>query len=725
MFGSPAAPAAAASTASLPPVPRPSGLVTAKPIDKDSLSAFLWKDKTGESLTPLIKKKPSAPSTPPSPKSFVPQPAAALPDQAAAFGETETPTRLRDSVESLAGVRPPSIVVRPKIIYTTPTKVDGHTGSPRSRKSVLPVCANHNLWTKPSLEAMEGMTEQELARVEHFQIGQYGIGSVTWPGLTDVRFLNIDDIIQFKKGSVTLFPDEDLKPPVGTGLNKTAIIELQVRPKNAEVAKKYESRYMQEMKKLTESNGAEFMSYDLETWRFRVEHFSTWGIDESMWTKIDQSGGQADVHPSRNDMSLFSRLEKDLFTPSEDEMDHEEAETEDEMDFHAPAASFTKEDFVGALAVPPPTREELKNLGWDLKILDLFLGQSFRACVGAKGEVIMPEHPVLCDTYNVATVVPEATIEGKAGEQLEQLLLAFIDGKNGNWEALVNSVEQAEVESSKSVFSLIKALLSGDEQEAESAINTMAFNDWLSKINAVTMQADPTLAFSPAAALCSKDYSPSASELLINAGCPRLALAAAAAMDDTSRRLMKEQLANVQDSDASLQQVADVLGGHCERLTGLDWKAELALRYWFSDGDLNGFDPPTNSIEWRVIRAVVLGDSSEVFRLIDGLNCDGSKLFVILVALALMKQKQPDLVNEDHFNRVVMACSDFVLCNVNAVNWQLSPVALSLLPDTPERTKLIQDIVARNVERGTDLIEKLAIVDSKFLRAARQLVADA
>ena len=703
LFGAPATPAAAPLATTLPPVPRPTGLVTPKPVDKDSLSAFLWKDKSSE--TPLVpKKKSSAPPSPPSPRTFVPVPSAAAALPATTTGAlpqetTTTPLRLRTSetpLESPKGA--PSIVVRPRIVYTTPTKSGADQSSPAgASRSVLPVCGNHNLWTKPSIEAMAGMTEHELSRVEHFQIGHYGMGSVTWPGLTDVRFLNIDDLIIFKKGSVTLFPDEDLKPPMGTGLNKTAIIELFVRPKNMDLAKKYEARYIDEMRKLTETNGAEFLSYDLEAWRFRVEHFSTWGIDNSLWETIDDNmaGQRVEV---KNDLSLFSRIEYDL-SRERDRVNEDDAASSMEHDGEreeSVLASYSREDFVGALAVAPPTREELKAMGWDLKLMDLFLNQSFRVAIGISGTVVVPEHPVVCDSHNISLINPRESA-ALSPQQVDQLVALY---------------EKQEV--SSSAMSLIHALLEDPSEEgADSGINTSAFNEWLSRVNADRIRSSPSLAFSPSAALSSRDYSPSASELLLKSGHARLALAAAAAHNDTSRRLMKDQLCRIQDANPETQRVAQILGGRIEALDELDWRSELALRYWYCDGDLNGFEPPANSIEWRIIRAVVLGDSSELFKLLDDPSLSVQGKSELFVAMQLVKSKKPELVSDDHLSRVSMALADAILASQN---WQLAVVVLAILPTSPQREKVIEDLVARHIDQDCSLLVKLGIISESRQR---------
>ena len=700
-------------------------------MDKDSLAAFLWRGDGGNKpssrasliTTPVIKMKENSSAV-----SIVPPPPPALPgyeegkdyvhlNEDKAKIESSPPLRLNE--EGMV------VVVRPEIVYTTPTKSGDQKTSSYSGKKNLPILSNHNLWTKPSIEAMEGMTEHELTRIEHFQIGHYGIGSVTWPGLTDVRFLNIDEIIVFKKGAVTLFPNEDLKPPQGTGLNKTAIIELLVRPRNIEVARKYESRYVEEMRKLTVGNGAEFLSYDLDTWRFRVEHFSTWGIDEMQWLRIDHDDGGrfGDSKSSNNDLSLFSRIEREISvnTPSERPRDenewNEDNENGDEYELE-----MEEREFIGALSVAPPTREELKAMGWDLKVFDLFLNQSFRACMSLEGKCWFPEHPVVCNTFNVVSVAQDDDKESGDFESIKAFILMLVEkrGKNTSFNDTLSALITKEKNGgdTASLFSLIQALASSPNTTT-GGINTKAFNEWLSCANADSIKKNhPTKAFSPASAMCSRHYVPSASEILVKAGYPRLALAAAAGVDDASRAIMKEQMSCIVEDDSDERQaVADILGGRCDRLKSvLDWKAELALRYWFSEGDLTGFEPPSDSIEWRLIRAVVLQDTKELVRLIDSKKARGEDLFNIFAAVWLLKLRSPELVSEKDFHRVVIACSDFVLANAYKIDWQFSPVMLSFLPNANLRDKLIHEIVSRKTqnEHGTcPLLIKLGIVNDE------------
>jgi len=566
---------------------------------------------------------------------------------------------------------------------------------------------------------MSGMTESELSRVEHFQIGQYGMGSVTWPGLSDVRYLNIDEIIIFKKGSVTLFPDEDLKPPEGTGLNKTAIIELSVKPKNSELAKKYESRYVSEMKKLTENNGAEFLSYDLETWRFRVEHFSTWGINEMEWDRIDLGNDTTSglAAAKRNDLSLFSRIENEF--DSEGNRDDVLINTDDDLVDQSPRNGgdrsptgqlYGRSDFIGALAVPPPSREELKKMGWDLKVCDLFLNQSFRVSFGPNGSVVFPEHPVVVDTFNVTS----AAVTTATNSHDRELLRTLITEKNSiSVDALTRNCNPSH----KSVFTLIDALMGEDESTENGNINTKKFNNWLSTINADKIKSRGKAAFSPACAMTSHDYSPSASELLVANGNPRLALAVAAASNETSRRLMKPEFEGL-NVDGDIGDVNRILGGNVARVsesTAPDWRSQLALRYWYGEGDLTGFEPPNDSLEWRIIKSVVIGNTDQLVELVD---MSPSSICLILATAVLIRAKNPDLVSVEHFNRIVRICSDSLISNGE---WDWSVMCLSLLPPCAQRDNLMYDIVARNIDKDCSLIEEFKLISSDKLSAARSI----
>lgn len=117
------------------------------------------------------------------------------------------------------------------------------------------------------------MSEAKLSRIDNLEIGRYGYGSIRWPGLTDVRRLDFDEEVVIERGSVTLYPNKD-KPIAGEGLNKEAVISLNVRP-SKDMKLKSPEAIKARLAKISEDFGGKLISYDMEKWIFRVPNFST------------------------------------------------------------------------------------------------------------------------------------------------------------------------------------------------------------------------------------------------------------------------------------------------------------------------------------------------------------------------------------------------------------------------------------------------------------------
>jgi len=129
-----------------------------------------------------------------------------------------------------------------------------------------------------------------------------GYGQIKFLGETDVRRLDLENIVQFNKCEVLVYMDETRKPAIGQGLNKAAEVTLlnvkcidkktgQHHAEGAEV-EKFEKR----LRKKTEEQGAEFLGYDglKGEWRFRVKHFSRYGLDFESDEEDDEHGGGED-----------------------------------------------------------------------------------------------------------------------------------------------------------------------------------------------------------------------------------------------------------------------------------------------------------------------------------------------------------------------------------------------------------------------------------------------
>jgi len=138
---------------------------------------------------------------------------------------------------------------------------------------LVPTMNRPDYFCKPSVEKMKTMTEEQLSQIDELEVGRYGVGSITWPGSTDVRCIDFDTAVCIERGSVAIYPDGE-RPTLGSGLNKEAVIRLHVKPSRTDSdAPQDPSRWQQRMKELTEADGNTFISYDLKVWTFRVPHF--------------------------------------------------------------------------------------------------------------------------------------------------------------------------------------------------------------------------------------------------------------------------------------------------------------------------------------------------------------------------------------------------------------------------------------------------------------------
>ncbi|KAL3234096.1 hypothetical protein MRX96_022841 [Rhipicephalus microplus] len=106
----------------------------------------------------------------------------------------------------------------------------------------------------------------------------------------DVARLNLDEIVHFRRMEITVYPDDDEKPPVGEGLNRKAQVTLdKVWPINKVTRESITKNWRGPLPKL----GGRFLEYRPETgsWVFEVKHFSKYGLDESD-NEVDEAATQ-------------------------------------------------------------------------------------------------------------------------------------------------------------------------------------------------------------------------------------------------------------------------------------------------------------------------------------------------------------------------------------------------------------------------------------------------
>ena len=128
--------------------------------------------------------------------------------------------------------------------------------------------------------------------MENFSIGRIDYGCVTFPGVTNVRQLNLDETVHIRRKEVHIYPDESKKPPVGHALNKAAEVTLhriwptckETRRPLTDAARVLDCGYGKKLERATNEMGAQFIDYDPTTgsWTFKVGAMLFW-LRFSVW----------------------------------------------------------------------------------------------------------------------------------------------------------------------------------------------------------------------------------------------------------------------------------------------------------------------------------------------------------------------------------------------------------------------------------------------------------
>ena len=169
------------------------------------------------------------------------------------------------------------------------------SNNPEYFTKLIPTLLRPSYLTTPSLAALQKMSGKELSKITNFSVYRPNIGKIIWEGETDVRGLDLDIIVTIEKRGVEVYDNEEsilLKPDIGQGLNKTAVIFLNnIFPAENSTNEKIK-QFPEKLKKICLKSGSEFLDYDSNNgeWIFRVKHFSRYGIDD------DSDDENADVN---------------------------------------------------------------------------------------------------------------------------------------------------------------------------------------------------------------------------------------------------------------------------------------------------------------------------------------------------------------------------------------------------------------------------------------------
>ncbi|KAJ3485579.1 hypothetical protein NLG97_g6784 [Lecanicillium saksenae] len=145
-------------------------------------------------------------------------------------------------------------------------------------------------WMQPSKDELQGMNRIQRQKVDGFTVGRDNVGDIKFKVPVDLSGIDLDEIcggiIQLEPRSATVYPVAAKKPPMGKGLNVPARISLEQswprggREKRVTSDPKRFNKHIERLKRIPDTT---FENYDKDTgvWVFSVEHFTTYGLDDS------------------------------------------------------------------------------------------------------------------------------------------------------------------------------------------------------------------------------------------------------------------------------------------------------------------------------------------------------------------------------------------------------------------------------------------------------------
>lgn len=176
----------------------------------------------------------------------------------------------------------------------------------------LPTLRCSDYYTKPCLSELairEFSNPGYCSKVQDFVIGRFGYGCVKFIGETDVRCLDLDSIVKFRRCEIVVYENDSCKPLVGHGLNKPAEVTLLLQTKLSDNLNEAElKKVVEKLKRKTKSQGAHFISFNPANreWKFLVQHFSRFGLgdeDEDDVPMDDVSPGAQDPADNGSEVS--------------------------------------------------------------------------------------------------------------------------------------------------------------------------------------------------------------------------------------------------------------------------------------------------------------------------------------------------------------------------------------------------------------------------------------
>jgi nuclear pore complex protein Nup98-Nup96 len=164
------------------------------------------------------------------------------------------------------------------------------TASPKSKR----VVEGGDYWTSPSIKQLQSMSRQQLQNIGTFTVGRHNLGRVEFgrEGGVDLSTVPLEricgELVRIEYRHCTVYGDDQEKPPMGEGLNVPSTIHLEQSwpraTRSSGVTPQVAAKAVEKHRRgLSQVKDTEFVEYDASTgiWTFKVEHFTTYGFDES------------------------------------------------------------------------------------------------------------------------------------------------------------------------------------------------------------------------------------------------------------------------------------------------------------------------------------------------------------------------------------------------------------------------------------------------------------
>ena len=229
--------------------------------------------------------------------------------------------------------------------------------NPDSRAYHLPKLSREDYYMKPSAAELKSLfNDKGQCLVKQFTVGHEKYGSVTFYGLVNVAGLDLDRIskthrstskqknlhrllflVEIERHELTVYPDDNDKPPEGEELNIPARITLlgvypidrTTREEITDIERIKAMDYSEYLREVTKKFDGEFINYGVTdgSWTFGVKHFTRYGLDGSEDDfVVVKPAQQKPINPNFLDQTIALNDTYALLSPKTQPMDMEEKE---------------------------------------------------------------------------------------------------------------------------------------------------------------------------------------------------------------------------------------------------------------------------------------------------------------------------------------------------------------------------------------------------------------